>query len=350
MLALSTAEGYDNMNLNDNVYNSGLSREDAKFKLWRKTGLLLTYKCNAACEFCYYCCTPAKGGLMPVETAVKAYKSLKNLAGDTAKVHLTGGEPFLYYERLVEILKAFQDEGLGEVDLVETNGGWANDEEVIVERLKRLDELGVRRFKISCDPFHQEYVGIEAARRLVKMAKEILGDKRVLVRWEKYLENPVEMKNISGEQLKQNYKQAIDDYPARFTGRAAGKLADMAADKSIDYIRGQKCCRDLLGAKGVHIDPYGNVFSGTCSGIVLGNVNETGLDEMWKEFQPGRNVFIKALFESGPAGLLDEAVELGYEVKERYAGKCHLCSDIRAFLLGKKIYPKTVGHSECYDL
>ena len=40
--------------LSENVYNSRLSRSEPKFKLWRSAGLLLTYKCNCACEFCYY--------------------------------------------------------------------------------------------------------------------------------------------------------------------------------------------------------------------------------------------------------------------------------------------------------
>ena len=41
-----------------NAYNAGLARDDPKFKLWRSAGLMLTYRCNCACEFCYYNCSP----------------------------------------------------------------------------------------------------------------------------------------------------------------------------------------------------------------------------------------------------------------------------------------------------
>ena len=84
----------------------------------------------------------------------------------------------------------------------------------------------MNRLKISCDPFHQEYVDIELVRRLAKTAKELLGDARVLVRWEKYLDKPVEMKNITADERNKRYVEALKDYPCRFTGRAAGMIAE----------------------------------------------------------------------------------------------------------------------------
>ena len=53
---------------------------------------------------------------MPVDTAINAWGSLKSLAGDAAKIHITGGEPFLYWDRLEHILKEGQKQKLGIVD------------------------------------------------------------------------------------------------------------------------------------------------------------------------------------------------------------------------------------------
>jgi MoaA/NifB/PqqE/SkfB family radical SAM enzyme len=153
----------------------------------RSAGLLLTYRCSAACEFCYYHCSPEKGGLLPVETCLAAWRSLKDLAGDAAKVHLTGGEPFLCWDRLVEILAEGRRQKLGPVDLVETNGSWATEETLVRDRLRILLDLDVHRLKISVDPFHQEYVDIRSLRLLATAAKELFGAERVLVRWEEYL-------------------------------------------------------------------------------------------------------------------------------------------------------------------
>jgi MoaA/NifB/PqqE/SkfB family radical SAM enzyme len=110
--------------LSENIYNGLTTRSEPKFKLWRSAGLLLTYKCNCACEFCYYNCRPEKDGLMPVDTAISAWQSLKTIAGDSAKIHFTGGEPFLYWDRLQEILQEAKSRKLAKVDLIETNAFW----------------------------------------------------------------------------------------------------------------------------------------------------------------------------------------------------------------------------------
>ena len=347
------------MNLSDNIYNQKVGRDSPKFKIWRNAGLLLTYKCSAKCEFCYYNCSPVLNGLMPVEMAINAWQSLKELAGVTAKIHITGGEPFLYWEHLVEILKQAKKNNLGPVDMIETNGSWATSGNIIRDRLKILDELGINKLKISCDPFHQEYIDIEPVRRLAQIAKEALGETKVLVRWEKYLENPLEMKNITEEQKNKNYIEAFKDYPCRFTGKATGKLADLAAKFTIEKILKSDCSKAFLDSKGVHIDPYGNIFSGTCSGIIIANLTKKTLAEIWQDWHPQNDEIINRLFESGPAGLLDEAVKLGYKPLDLYAGKCHLCTSIRQFFFDKGLHKNTtcqgeakrspIGPSECYN-
>jgi len=329
-----------------------MARNEPKFKLWRSAGLLLTYKCNGACEFCYYNCDPDKGGLMPVETVINAWQSLKVLAGDAAKIHITGGEAFLYWDHLHDVLRQAKSEGMGKVDLIETNGFWATSEDVVTRRLKRLDELGMDRLKVSTDPFHQEYVDVEPVKRLAGLAMEILGPERVLVRWEKYLDEPVDMKTLSPTDRERQYLLAMKDYPCRFAGRAAGRLAELVSSSMFipRVSRSRDTCRSsFLGAKGVHIDPCGNVFSGTCSGIIVGNVNETPLEDIWRQFHPERSEFINTLFQFGPYGLLDRAVKLGYRGPRIYADKCHLCTQIRQFFIEHDLESSVVGPAECYS-
>ena len=337
------------LKLSDNAYNRDLARDEPKFKLWRSAGLMLTYRCNAACEFCYYHCSPQKGGLMPVETCIAAWRSLQELAGDEAKIHLTGGEPFLYWDRLVEILQEGRKQGLGPVDLVETNGFWATEDRLIADRLDTLAASGVQRLKVSIDPFHQEYVDIEPARRLARAAKEMLGPDHVLVRWEKYLANcGLRIADCRLGERDRAYVQAYHDYPFRFNGRAAGRLAGLLASKPAKAFRQVNCLTGFFGAKGIHLDPYGNVFSGTCSGIILGNIHQTPLEEIWRAFQPEQIELIATLCEKGPSGLLEEAKTLGYEELPVYADKCHLCTHVRQFLFEKHAEPSVLGPADCY--
>jgi MoaA/NifB/PqqE/SkfB family radical SAM enzyme len=346
------------ISLSENIYNHGLPRDVPKFKLWRSAGLMLTYKCNAACEFCYYHCSPRKGGLMPVETCIAAWRLLKTLAGDEAKIHLTGGEPFLYWDHLVEILQEGQEQNFGPVDLVETNGFWATDDRLIADRLDTLVGLGVQRLKISVDPFHQEYVDIEPARRLASAAKRMLGPDRVLVRWEKYLDvgcaSPLASRagthDLPQAERDEAYVEAYHEYPFRFSGRAAGHLAELLASKPAEAFSHVNCMAGFLGAKGVHIDPYGNVFSGTCSGIIFGNIHQTSLEEIWRVFHPKQNGLVGTLCEGGPCGLLEKVKALGYEELPAYADKCHLCTHIRQFLFENDVEPSVIGPADCYSL
>jgi len=357
------------LDLTENAYNRNLSRDEPKFKLWRSAGLMLTYRCNAACEFCYYHCSPCKGGLMPVEMCLDAWRSLRTLAGVGARIHLTGGEPFLLWDHLVEILRQGQAQNLGPVDLLETNGFWATDDGVIADRLKMLVELGVQRLKISVDPFHQEYVDIEPARRLAGAAKRMLGPDRVLVRWEKYLrdegvsplpvarascpriagETPTTRKGGTPSPRDQMYVETYRDHPFRLNGRAAEHLAGLLASRPAEAFRGANCRAGFLGAKGVHVDPYGNVFSGTCSGIMLGTLGQTPLEEIWKAFHPGQIELIRILCERGPFGLLEKANSLGYRELAAYADKCHLCTHLRQFLFDHGQDALVIGPADCYD-
>jgi organic radical activating enzyme len=334
--------------LSQNVYNQNTARIEPKFKLWRSAGLLLTYKCNCACEFCYYNCSPEKNGLMSVDMAISAWQSLRVLAGDDARIHITGGEPFLYWDQLQQILEQARRLNLGKVDLIETNGFWATGEEVVRQRLKTLAKLGMQRLKISTDPFHQEFVDIEPVRRLARIAMEILGERRTLVRWQAYLKRPVEMKNLSASEREERHIRAIQDYLCRFTGRAAGRLAGLVAKDTLENIAQAHCKEAFLGAKGVHIDPYGNVFSGTCSGIIIGNVSQSPLEQMWQQFHPANNEVLNTLFTLGPSGLLSRAENLGYRKANLYAGKCHLCTSIRQLFFDKGVEKSIVGPKECY--
>jgi MoaA/NifB/PqqE/SkfB family radical SAM enzyme len=337
------------LELSENMYNKQVERNESKFKLWRSAGVMLTYKCNCACEFCYYNCSPYSGGLMTIDTALKAWQSLKSIAGQNAKIHITGGEAFLYWEHLEQLLKEAKLQKLGEIDMIETNGFWAVSNNLISDRIKRLDELGLNRLKISTDPFHQQFVDVEPIRRLADIASEILGSERVMVRWQRYLDEPVQTKNSSSAEIESQYIKSLNEYPCRFTGRAAGRLASLTASKSIEQLSQADCSRDFLGAKGVHIDPFGNVFSGTCSGIILGNVNQTSLEDIWKRFHPAQNNFINTLFNFGPAGLLKSASAAGYKTQKLYTDKCHLCTDIRQFFFDKGIEKLIVGPADCYS-
>ncbi len=336
--------------LSKNIYNKTLRQDEAKLKLWRYAGLMLTYQCPAACEFCYCNCGPDKSGLMSVETALSTWESLERLGGKKARVHITGGEPFVFFDHMVRILTEARQAGLRGPETIETNGFWAEEETIVRDRLSLLNDLRMDRLKISWDPFHAEFIDVEVVRMLARTARKVLGPERVLVRWEKYLQKPVRIRDVSGAERMEAHRRAAKDFPCRFTGRASGYLAGLVADKPAASFAGDNCRSAFLSAKGVHIDPYGNVFSGLCGGIVVGNVTQVSLEDMWKRFHPRRSDVIERLFAEGPFGLLPAAQEAGYEGQQFYASKCHFCTCLRQFFFDKREYETIIGPCECYSL
>jgi hypothetical protein len=334
--------------LQDNIFNQSAAKAGPKLKLWRSAGLMLTYKCSAACEFCYYRCSPAQEGLMSVETAMNAWEGLRELAGESASIHITGGEPFLYLSEMAAILEEGKRRGLGSVDQIETNACWAGDRQGMIETLRLLDSLGMHTLKISCDPFHQEFVGIEKVRSLAAVAAEVLGPGRVLVRWDRYAKDPVDTAGLPWQERAAHYLASLQEFPCRFTGRAADRLADIAPTGSFEELAGS-CGEAFLGGRGIHVDPFGNVFSGTCSGIIIGNVNRTPLARMWQQMDPPNVEVIGRLFQGGPLALALEAEKAGFRLSPHYAGKCHLCSDIRKFFFDKTLFAAIIGPVQCYS-
>lgn len=286
---------------------------------------------------------------MSVDTAIASWEGLVRIAGDHAKVHITGGEPFLFFDRLAQICEQAAKLGLTPVDSIETNAGVFENETDLKGKLHLLDRCGLSRLKISWDAFHEEFVDLEKVRQFIAISQNVLGPDRVLVRWEKHLDNPTGVRKQNEGQKKQILLEAMKADSCRFTGRAADILAPLIAQYASGVFQGRDCQKALLGSKGVHIDPFGNVFNGQCSGMILGNVLRTPLDILWKSFQPDRQDFWSTLYEKGPFGWLRLTCQKGYSVRTHYASKCHLCTDIRRFFFDKGIYSQIIGPSDCYN-
>jgi MoaA/NifB/PqqE/SkfB family radical SAM enzyme len=285
---------------------------------------------------------------MPIETAIQSWEGLVRLAGDTAKVHITGGEPFLYFDHMARILEQAARLGLTPLDTIETNAGtWANPSE-LAQQLRFLDHCGLDRLKVSWDAFHEEFIEIDKVREFIHIARDVLGDHRVLVRWEKHLEQPTGVKEQDSEGKKSILLAALSADSCRFTGRAAEELAPLVAKHRAEYFQDRNCQKALLASKGVHIDPDGNVFNGQCSGMVIGNINQTPLDILWQTFEPDRMDFWSILYDKGPFGFLELAKDNGFCPLDKYASKCHLCTNIRRFFFDKGVFSRIIGPHDCY--
>lgn len=324
---------------------------------WEFAGLMLTYWCNAKCAFCYVYSGPDRGGRMSVNDALAYWRGLRDVAasaGKSMRIHLSGGEPFGDWPHLLAIARAAHAEGLtrdGGFEKVETNAYWARDDDETRDRLAALRDCGMTMLVVSADVYHQEYVPFDRVERCVRIARAVLGDQGVRVRWWDFVARPVDLRHASPDEKRAAFADALQRHRERLTGRAADELCDFYPGQPPEAFADDVCTRAVLGGRHVHIDPYGNVFPGVCSGIILGNAKEEPLPQMWRRLSAEwrNHPIVEPVVRGSSTALYDAAARLGYEARPRgYANKCHLCTHVRQYLFERGGWERFVGPADCY--
>lgn len=77
----------------------------------RSVGLLLTFRCTAACADCCFECSPERRESLPLERALDLVDQLAEIAG-VESITFSGGECFLRHRDLVRILERARERGL----------------------------------------------------------------------------------------------------------------------------------------------------------------------------------------------------------------------------------------------
>jgi len=287
---------------------------------------------------------------MSVEGALAYWRSLAGAAPNGCRVHLSGGEPFGDWERLIDLCRRAKAEGLGPLEKVETNAFWATDGQEVRRRLAALDEAGMKKLVISADPYHQQFVPLERVRLAARLAGEVLGEQRVQVRWRDWLADGFDTDRVGGPQRAELFARHAAFGRDRLNGRAAWELAPLLQLKPPEEFTDNPCAERLLRSRHVHIDPLGVVMPGTCAGIVLGHAGAESIGDIWQrlaEDHASRPV-VGALAGRGPAGLVERARKSGFVPRRGYAGKCHLCWDVRRYLVDKAEFSAELGPAWLY--
>lgn len=126
-------------------------------------GIMMHRKCNARCKICSVSCSPTAKEKLDIERIKKMITSCKGTT--IVNVAFTGGEPFLEYNDLCDLVSHTAKEDLS--PSVVTNGFWAESYDKALEMLARLKELGLERINVSFDKYHEEYVSIDNINNII---------------------------------------------------------------------------------------------------------------------------------------------------------------------------------------
>ena len=303
-------------------------------------GILLSYKCNCTCRHCLYAGSPHWKDWIDVNDLRKVFEGLLETSPHLGGFHLSGGEPFLDFDRLLRIQRMATEFGIP-IEYVETNAGWCVNEELTRKRFQLLHDAGLRCILISCSPFHAEQIPISHVTCAVQAAEEVFGHAGVVLWIPELYEQLSAIATNRTISLKE-YVDSVGLSIARYTvrsryslitgGRIGYELSDMYERRPAEWCKDDLCKPEILNSGHAHFDPYGNLIPSFCSGISLGDARD--LTALMYYFDIDRLPLVKMLVEGGPYSLYEFAVkEFGYkQMRHGYIGKCHLCVDVRRWI------------------
>jgi len=274
-----------------------------------RAGLILTYRCNAECRHCFFECSPRRTEVMTRQTAQNVINEAVSLGSNW--VSFSGGEPFLEYDSLKELITLSSENGLNTE--VVSNGFWGETSEKAQGALKPLIEAGLNVLNLSVDDFHSDYVPFKFLKNAYWAAVE-LGVKIVFMVStgtnsrinSKSLQERLgdDLIQVAGKSRILNPNAVL--FENQFTPIGRGK--DLEHDSVL--FTGVKCTEVL---RDIGVAPNGDVLP--CCGplgtqTVLGNINEESLSVILN--RAGRDSRYKRIRE-------------GFKVQGRYSSKCHAC-------------------------
>jgi hypothetical protein len=293
-------------------------------------GIMVNYRCTAACRHCLYACSPQRGGgYLGREMARKICGILKQ--GHISSVHIGGGEPFLDFGRLLALIGELRTAGIA-LDYIETNAYWASVKTARL-KLKRLLDAGVRALCISVDPYHAEYVPHERPLALAELCRGtgmeyFLWKQEFLPALSRLAADRIYSRGEMEEALGEEYiRDTAAAYGIGMGGRAVNIEEEYTPRHPARIFMDTRPCNRLFSTGHFHVDNQGWFIPPRCTGLRI------PLAEAVEGLKPGRYPVYEALAARGIEGLLDIARSKGFtENGKGYTSKCNLCFHARAFL------------------
>lgn len=303
-------------------------------------GILLSYKCTSQCKHCMYGCSPNwKADWMSEQDAEKVLSELAGRIkaspygpqriGVNSGLHITGGEPFLNFDLLLNVTKTAKRLGIPST-FVETNCFWCKDDNTTGAKMAELKDAGLDGILISVNPYILEEVPFERTERAVRIGYGTFGPNAIVYQAFFY-------KQFCDLKIKETlgFQEYIERAPHNLQfvellpmGRAVYELGHLYVGHPARQFFGSSCRTELTREWHVHIDNYCNYMPGFCGGISLGDARDLdrllgGIDLSSRPILRALAADLRYLYEIATS---DFAYE---ERKQGYISKCHLCIDMR---------------------
>lgn len=320
-------------------------------------GIFLTYKCTGSCRHCMYASAPGwDADWLSFEHAKLIFEQLagkiqaapygENEIGINYGIHFTGGEPFLNFDRLLELITLAKKYRMPSM-FVETNCFWCTDDTTTRKKLKKLKQNGLHGILISVNPFILEYVPFARTERAIRISQQIFH-RNVIVYQDFFyhLFQRFELKEtLPLEAFMHKAPDSFHYVELLPMGRAVYALSSFHRKYPARAFFGTSCREELTREWHVHIDNYCNYLPGYCGGTTLGDARM--LDSLLQGIDLDEHPILDAIVTD--LGMLYDIATRDFSYKELndgYISKCHLCLDMRKHIAGqtdefKELQPRT---------
>lgn len=301
--------------------------------------LLVTYKCNARCRHCFLFAGPERSGIMSSDFALRLVREAADIPR-LDHIFIEGGEPFLYPNLMLDIVKAADEHGLWVGAL--SNGFWAVSADRARDVLAPLAAAGLKSLSVSTDAWHQEFVPRDRPLMAAEVALELGIDTDVMVC------GPADGSQRAMAQHEVEVIEAALSSVSVSSGgvRCRGRAATTMLDDGQESWNTLTQCRESLTRPGrVHVGPNGEVH--LCQGLLLGERAEArSLAQVLSGYAAGDHPLAARLSAGGPAELARFAQSFGWRPRGLYGDSCDLCFDVRAHLRSR--FPHLIGPPEMF--
>jgi hypothetical protein len=261
-------------------------------------------------------------------------------------LHFTGGEPFLNYKLLVRAVELAEEHDIPSI-FVETNCFWCASRERAEGMLLELRRAGLDGMLVSVNPFLVEYTPFERMELAAELGGRIFDGSLIIYQREFY--EQFRRIGLRGTMSFEEYLARLGVDGLRWAellpmGRACYKLRGLFRKYPAKVFFDEDCRNSLLRSWHAHVDNYGNLITGYCAGLSLGDARK--LDELVEEgVDLDERPILGMLILEDLGSLYKFAVkEYGYvERSDGYISKCDLCLDIRRHIVeqaGADEYPE----------
>jgi hypothetical protein len=302
-------------------------------------GLIVNYACSSSCMHCLYASSPRREtDYIDTETCTRLFHTSQRLG--CPSLHIGGGEPFLFPDKLRVVLETARNAGMN-IQYVETNSSWFRDADSARRTLEDLMNAGLSCLLVSISPFHNQFIPFYKVKGVISACREtgVSMFPWIMDFYQDIDSFPDDRPHVLSEYLEKfgpDYlKRVLRKYWIHPGGRVFDSFQSIYGKRRTgDLLTDKTGCIELTDTSHFHLDLYGNYIPALCSGIQIPH------SDMGDPLNEQNYPYLHLLYNKGIHGLFHLASEeFGFQPRETYSSKCHLCLDIRRFLVMERRLP-----------